>query len=97
MNQYIYYDNMSCYVLYDTICKVVIDIVRLKKEQLLVEGIYPGEGVYFLRISQHEYMKLVRKYKSVSDISLIDIDSLNIYYILEEGCEPAPPGFLDDR
>lgn len=97
MNPYIYYEGVSCYILYDTICKVVIDIVRLSKKQLLVEGIYPGEGVYFLRISQHEYMKLVRRYKSVSNISLIDIDSLNIYYILEEGCEPAPPGFLDDR
>ena len=97
MNQYIYYDDVSCYVLYDTISKVVIDIVRLKKKELLVEGIYPGEGVYFLRISQDEYIKLIRRYNSVSDMSLIDINSLNIYYILEEGCEPAPPGFLGDR
>lgn len=97
MNPYIYYDEVSCYVLYDTICKVVIDIVRLSKKELLVEGIYPGEGVYFLRISQSEYMKLIRKFSKVSDMSLIDIDNLNIYYILEEGCEPAPPGFLCDR
>lgn len=97
MNQYIYYDDVSCYVLYDTICKVVIDIVRLSKNELLVEGIYPGEGVYFLRISQNEYMKLRRKFSKVTDMSLIDINSLNIYYILDEGGELAPPGFLNDR